>query len=499
MKNNKLKFELFFFAIIFFVSFGYAKNSEAATTSGGVNWQDSLQYTKPAFYPIIVPDTCVNTYYINLDAGSNGSGTSGSPFNSFGSLAGKAGMSGSGGPSCVYLRGTGTFQRYNSSGVGNFWGASESEIYIRNWPGYTATLEYNYVTATSGVHFQYIIWDGGPDMGITFLAGDTNYAGAWNFKYEGTDDNLSNWKFYRTKWQCGSNVGELISVLGRSLHMSFINNEFSDCLDFGSGLGHQFYISGATNSGSWPNDCTTNCAAIDYQIRNNIFRDIDTSVEVNMRNSTAPFQIDGLVIDGNAFHNMGKGLCGTDWACRPAIILSDTSLGSPNWRGVMIKNNLIWNTGSGAIWTRSGDAEIYNNSITAWGLGSGSAFNQAIGGAGYPSPATVKNNAIYDGAKDPFDSSSFVASNNLCASGKSCGTSKQNYSTNTFLSTDENNANFLKIGSSSEALDHGTDVSINNSYFGISRTNTPDIGADEYSAGGGDAVAPNAPSGLSVN
>lgn len=492
---SRVPFSVFLATVVLFPI-----SARAVQSSGGVNWLDPLGYQKPQFVPIEVPDeaSCPNKYYVDLSAGSNGSGTSSSPFNTFNSLGGKPGMSG--GPAYVYVRGSGAFQRYLNSGIPDLRGSAGNEIVIKPWPGFTATLTYNYITTGTGT-FQHIIWDGGQDMGFVFLAGSNSYEGAWNFKYEGGNDNLSHWTFYRTQWRCGTGSGQLFAALGRSLYMNFINNEFYDCNAGSNDFGHQFYLSGASNSGSWPNDCGSGnlCACIGYVFKNNIFRDNNNGLEINMRNSPAPYQIDGLVIEGNALHNIGKGLCGTNWACRPAITFSNTSNGEPKWRGVSVKNNIIWDTASGAIWTRAGNPEIYNNSITSWGAGQGSIFNQGIGGAGYPGPATVKNNLIYDGNKDPFDASPFTASNNLCASGKSCGSSGQIWSANTVLSIDNGSSNFLKIGSNSEALDHGTATGTTESYFGIARSGVIDIGADEYFSGASDTNAPAAPAGLVVN
>lgn len=499
MKDIKSKIVLS--AILCLAFFIFSERSHAAQTSGGVNWLDPLNYQKPQFYPIAVPDeaSCPNKYYIDQQGGSGTACTQSSPCN-WNGLAGKPGTAG--GPAYVYVKGSGSFQRYLNNGVPDLRGSAGNEIVMKPWPGFTATLAYNYVTTSTGT-FQHIIWDGGRDMGFIFLAGSNSYEGAWNFKYEGSGDNLSHWTFYRTQWRCGDGLGQLFSALGRSLHMNFINNEFYDCNTGPNDVGHQFYLSGASNAGSWPNDCGSGnlCACIGYVFRNNIFRDNNNGLEINMRNSPAPYQIDGLIIEGNALHNIGKGLCGTGWACRPAITFSNTSNGNPQWRGVSVKNNLIWDTASGAIWTRTGNPEIYNNSITNWGVGSGNVYNQAIGGAGYPSPAVVKNNIIYDGAKDPFDSSQFTASNNLCASGKSCGSSSRQWSANTVLSIDQNSSTFLTVGANSEAVDGAiTPPALDIDYAGTFRPQGPakDIGAYEYVSGASDTTPPSPPAGLAV-
>jgi hypothetical protein len=86
--------------------------------------------------------------------------------------------------------------------------------------------------------------------------------------------------------------------------------------------------------------------------------------------------------------------------------------------------------------------------------------------------------------KNPFDGSPFTASNNLCAAGKSCGSSSQSWSANTVLSTDPNNADFLRLASNSEARNNGLAIStITNDYEG--KTRPPyDIGAFNYGSSG---------------
>lgn len=471
------------FVILFFlnnIAFG-------ELTSGGINWIDPLGYEKPEFVSIVVPDeaSCPNKYYINLNAASNGSGTSSSPFNSFGSLSGNPGMSG--GPAYVYVRGTGAFQRYISSGVGNFWGSSGNEIVIKPWSGYTATLTYNYINSTSS-QFQYIIWDGGSDMGLIFYAGTDSYNGAWNFENDSSDDDIQYWTFYRCQWRCGSDSGQLYKAYGRTNHIYFINNEFYDCNTGPNDVGHQFYLSGADSGTAYPGDTSFASGCIDYLIKNNIYRDNNNGIEINMRNGTGAYEIDGLVIEGNALHNIGKGLCGTSWACRPGITLSNTSYGSPGWRNVSVTNNLIWDTASGCVWARAGTTEemkYYNNTCYGYGVGQGDGGPNPQGFSGYSNGGIgmIRNNIIIsETGVNPFDGSSFSTNNNLCMTGELCGSSAQTDSaSNTFLSTTENNSEFMRIKGTSKAVNNGYATGVTIYYFGTeTRSGTLDIGSDEY-------------------
>jgi hypothetical protein len=110
---------------------------------------------------------------------------------------------------------------------------------------------------------------------------------------------------------------------------------------------------------------------------------------------------------------------------------------------------------------------------------------------------TVRNNIIYDPAGNNPTNGSPTMSNNICGSSESCGTSgKQSWSASTVLSTDESNANFMRIGSTSNAVDKGYATGISKYYFGTgSRSGTIDIGADEYGVSDDDG-RPSAPRNL---
>lgn len=218
-------------------------------------------------------------------------------------------------------------------------------------------------------------------------------------------------------------------------------------------------------------------------IQNNIIRDFGgEGIEINPRVTSS-----GLTITGNAIHNVGKQTCSGAWLCRPGITVSVQSGGGNN--GTVITNNLLWDIGSGCVWDRGSGTPrpvIANNACYDYGKGSASANPNPEGISGYSDggTATVSNNIIYaPNGTSPFDRSSFGGSNNLCASGKSCGASSRVWSAATVLSTNANTADFLKPGSGSEARNTGTAVSsVTTSYAGGARPQESvyDIGAYEY-------------------
>ena len=464
----------------------------AGQTSGGVAWKDPLGYTKPAFVSITVPDeaTSLNNYYINLSSGSdsNNCTSANTACATFKGLGSKGYAALTGGPAYIYIWGSGSFQYDSAYASGSnalsIWGAAGSEIVIKPRPGYTATLTYNVVQSNQATdRFQYIVWDGGPDMAITFYAGSNQYNGAWNFEYLVSNDNLSYWTFYRTQWRCGNSSGDAFRAYGRSVNISFINNEFYDCNTGPNDVGHQIYLAAADSSAAYPGDCSgVTCAVVNYLFKNNIIRDNNNGLEVNIRGGSAANAVDGLTITGNAFHNIGFGLCATTWQCRPAVTLGTTSNGNPQFRNVLITNNLIWNTASSAIWARAGTPLIYNNTLYDYGNGSGGGGPnpQAISGYNNGGGGDIRGNIIYSpSGVNPFDGSSFTTYNNVCGSGKTCGSSSTTYSASTFLSTDPNNPNFLKIGGSSAAAGTGTNMGVSIDYAGYSRqgSSANDIGA----------------------
>src|SRR5690606_276666 len=151
-------------------------------------------------------------------------------------------------------------------------------------------------------------------------------------------------------------------------------------------------------------------------------------------------------------------------------------------------NNLMWKSWSGCIWNRGGGspaAVIVNNTCfdyNQYGREDNNNPNPEgihSGGSG----TVVRNNIIFaSNGTDPFDSS-YTASHNACAAGKSCGSSSQTWTLSNWLSTDPNSPNFLMPATGSVALDKGTTVAaVTDDLMGTRRPEggAYDIGALEF-------------------
>jgi hypothetical protein len=445
--------------------------SPFAVTSGGVSWLDPLQYQKPAFVSINVPDesTTPYKYYVDMSAGAGTLCSQSSPCANIDNVLGKPGTLG--GPAYIYLRGTGAISLYNDT----FYGSPGQEIVIKPWPGSTATITGNSnMNSPSGVH--HIILDGGPGLALRF---NSNGTGTYVMNVMANDITI-----YRTQTFCtGSNrqLGWAVGGFAVSNRVSFINNEFYGCAQTGD-QSSSVYV-GPGDGGGYN----------DFLFKNNIVRDFfGEGIEINPRVTST-----GITITGNAIHNVGKGTCATAWRCRPGITMSIQSGGGNN--ATVITNNLIWDIGSGCIWDRGGGTPkplIANNSCYDYGKGeaSGNVVPQGISGYNNGGTAVLRNNIIYSpNGESPFDGSPFTASNNLCGIGKYCGSASPVWSQNSVLSTDPNSSLFLKIGSTSEARNTGYSLSILTvDYAGVARPQEAsyDIGAFEFVSGGSATPTP---------
>jgi hypothetical protein len=444
----------------------------------GVNWLDPLKYQKPQFVPLNKPNeaTVSNKYWIDLSAGSGSTCSQASPCRSFDDVLGKPGTKG--GPAVLYVKGTGGMSWFNDqiNGAGDAdcrTSACANWILIRTWPAgspgcateCTATINGNSnMSSPTGVH--HIMFDGGPDLKLRFNSnqGADTYANHIIANYV---------TVYRTQTFCtGANkqLGWSVGDTSVSSHVAFINNEFYGCGSTGD-QSSAIYV-GPGGGGGYN----------DLVIQNNIIRDFfGEGIEVNPRVTSS-----AVSITGNAIHTVGKGTCATSWLCRPGIVMSVQSGGGNN--STVIANNLIWDTGSGCIWDRGAGSPapvISGNTCYDFGKGSGSGGPNPQGISGYSNggTATIKNNVIYSPiGVNPFDGSRFNATNNLCASGKSCGSASQVWSAATVMSTNPDTGTFLMIGTVSEARNKGTAMSMSTSYTSTPRPqeSSYDIGAFEF-------------------
>lgn len=447
-------------------------DSFAAQTTGGVNWIDPLGYQKPNFYPITVPDeSSVSKYYVDMSNGSDSnSGTSsGSPCRTLSGLASKNHSPLRGGPAYIYLKGTGQISLTNSS----LYGTSGNEIVIKPWPGASQIVNLRGVNNFESPNVRYLIIDGGPNL-LFDMTGTTGYGeGNTNGMALVINSNYLTIARCRIRSAGGTGGANIARNGGNVTGTKFINNEFYDSEEYWAPL---LYPGGG-------NSCSGSSTANDTHIINNIFRDAGPeAIEFNPRTLS-----DGVYITGNSFHNIGKNSCGTAWQCRPAVVIDGPSCGGQT-RNVYIENNIMWDMGSGGIWDRGGSSaiSITNNTIYDYGKGSGDPNPEGISGYSNQGRATINSNHIFSPSGiNPFDNSNFSETNNMCADGKNCGSNSQTSSSSAaFLSTNPNSPDFLKIKSGSKAIDNGyPNSSTTNSYFGVVRDSSVDIGAHEYSTG----------------
>jgi hypothetical protein len=449
----------------------------ADTTTGGVTWLDPLGYQKPAFLPITVPNEAgvSNKYYVDLSSGSGTTCSFASPCASLSSVAGKAGTTG--GPAYIYVKGSGAL------GAPVLYGTAGNEVVIKPWDDATQATFTGRNNWTQRV--QYVIFDGGPNLRIRFTSTSGSQFDPSLYLNHSTAGQQSHVTFARTQWDVPG-LGTNVAQWGCIDNFAWINSEFHSESSSDSGNQHHMYFSGASSFG---------CSATATVIRHNIFRDEPgEAIELRLFETN-----DGMIIDGNAFHDLGKGTCSQSWKCRGAITLSDDGGGTLS--NIRISNNLFWDTGEGSLRAWAGTPLIYGNTMYNWGMGSpvnGQYSTAAISNYAFTNPpGSYANNIFWASGSDasgndkqPYPPSATTGSknNNACESGETCGTSSQVVSGASFVSLDENNSGFLKLASGSTPIDNGADLSatFTTSYFGISRPQGAafDIGAQEFSTGG---------------
>jgi len=461
----------------------------ADQTTGGIHWLDPAAYQKPAFVSITVPnEAAAPKYYVDLGNGSGTSCTQSSPC-ALASVAGKPGTSG--GPAYVYIKGTGPVYLFNPSST--FYGSAGKEIVVKPWPvgttgcasGCAATVTSSGVNNLTGSNVHHWIFDGGPDMGIKFLTTNDNGNVALRV-------NSNNHTFYRVQGTCNNNLGGeiLMTSAGQATGLSVINSEFYDCVGGGGAQQSAIYMGGSS--------CDDNASGFtNFTWQNNIIRHMGgEGIELNPRTASS-----GATITGSAFHDIGKQTCNGSWDCRPAVTIDGPSCGGSS-SNVKILNNLIFDIAAACIWSKGGgSAEYDNNTCYNYGQmnGSGACVEAICGGTS----AVVKNNIIYaPNGRNPFSGASFTASNNVCGSGETCGTSKLTWSAATVISTSQTDPAFLRISSSSEAVGAGANLfsqGVTTDYVGLSRLSTGAFDVGAFIAGTASSVPPpGAPQNIRV-
>jgi hypothetical protein len=248
----------------------------------------------------------------------------------------------------------------------------------------------------------------------------------------------------------------------------YINNEFYDG-HLGNAQISAIYAGGCTASGG--------CAVNHVLIKGNVIRNMGgEGIEINPRITSSD-----IVIEGNAIHGAGFGTCSSGWECRPAITLNINQSGAA--KGIVVRNNLMWDVASGCIWEKSDAtgadaAQILNNVCFDYGKGTGAnGAPMGISSVQYGSVAVVKNNVIYAPNGSPaFDpSAAFVKSNNVCAAA-GCPIA---YGSGVFGSTDPSSVSFLRPGTGSPAVDSGATVDVAEDFAGVAR---PQHGAFDVGA-----------------
>ncbi len=459
-----------------------------------VNWLDSPAYRKPQ--PVQVSQmshlTATNRYWVDLTSGAGSTCSMASPCDSMDDVLGKNGIdcatgcAGSGGPAVIYVKGRGSMSWFDDTvrGTGDNdprSGDTTGWILVRPWPAgstgcateCTGTFTGNSNMNSANVH--HIIFDGGPDMKIRF---ESSSAGQYAHHISG-DYTL----IYRTRMFCTANSGELGWQVGTSRvadYVYFINNEFYGCEGTGDQVAAIYASPGA--SGGYNH----------LYVINNICRNMGGEcLEFNHRVTSSDVQVIGNVFHDNGFQTCNPSHLPSGWLCRPHVVFASQD-GNP-LNGITFANNVMWDSASGCVWFRTGGtpAPVVENN-TCWNYNMhGPEDDDNPNPFGFEgNPVAAKNNILlpFTSGTNPFDSGTYTgATNNACASGETCGSSKQNWTTSEWLSTTENNLNFLRIGTSSVAKDNGTTGTVASPDFtGKTRPQGSawDIGAFEYGTGG---------------
>lgn len=433
----------------------------ADQTSGGVNWQDSMSYQKPAFYPITIPSAASvgsNIYYVDQASGSGTTCSEASPCGWSG-LSGKAGTTG--GPAYIYLQGNARLVLSTQT----IYGSSGNQVVVMPWPGNDSTpinmtrvndTSSNNANLITSSNIHDVIFDGGPNMLFRFIGAGSDYN---SYDLIVNSDNV-------TMYRCVMNAnGSSGPSLGIATGYSITTNNFNliNCELYGSHL-YLIYAGGGT-----PCNQTAPTHLYGANIWNNIFRDVYCSgIQIESRGASSDIDI-----SGNAFHDTSTN-CTPIGHDRPAI--DPASAGCyGTYTNVNVTNNICFDLGGGGIYIDGGNPSIYNNTLYNFNTNGATDTpnNWGIAGSTSGASATVRNNLIvkYTASGYTYNTGGWTQSNNLT---DSTGSSY-------FASTSSSSTDFLKLKAGAPAIDAGYATGLTTDYFGDSRSGTLDVGADEYS------------------
>jgi hypothetical protein len=446
----------------------------AQTSSGGVKWLDPLTYTKPAFYPIALPNEASTgaKYYVDMTAGSGTTCSQSAPCASINAVSGKVGTSG--GPAYIYLKGNG----YLSLTSSTLAGAPGSEIVVKPWPNDSTPAvmtaqggcNVNNANTIAGSGTHDVIFDGGPNMLFGFVgSGCTSSQNGYTVVVESNDITL-----YRVRINANGSGGPALGA-GTGSGTSTSNFKFINSELYGATQYYGVYTGGGTG-------CTAgDTSHTNMSFLNSIFRQIDgRGIQVEPRANSS-----GMTINGNAFHDIGYDAAGTS-SISGAVQVADACGGTTT--GVLVSDNLMFNLGGGGVlvFESVGSAsafQVINNTIYDYGGAAPIGLN-SYGITCYTDgcPAQVINNIVLsplNSGLNPLNRlSGFVTSNNLCESGSSCGASAlSGTASNALVSTNTNSSSFLFPAGA--ALQHvALQAGVNIDYLGNVRPSaTVDLGA----------------------
>lgn len=383
------------------------------------------------------------TYYVNLDAGSNGNGSLSSPWNNMNSARASRGPVTSG--DTVYVWGTGNDQIFfNSSDSGR----SGAPITYQERPGYTASFRH-----TGSGTFAFI------DTNTNYLTFDGFEVSYYDrgFRITGTTYNttctgitIRNCVIHDISGYAAVNTG-----YGSAVNLLVENTVIYNCGD--SRAEHGIYL--VEGDGITIRGCT-------------IYNNSGNNIQINTRSASGR-RVNNLIIEKNVLFNAAKGGYngyGGSGSGNGMILMdndNDSSIGSIT--NAIVRNNIIYRNSDAGINLRAQNANsnyIINNTI--WD-------NDDVGMEWSGNPRThYINNISCDNDQTQM-------------SGNTSGTVSHNITTNpNFASQSTSNADFLKLTSSStSAINAGSDQSsrVSDDFWGLTRSITSsafDIGAHEY-------------------